>query len=324
MSTQVSQSLAQGVAQAPAPFSRLPIEISTKIFKYTLPGPRIITIDVKICQMEDSEIKDDLALELESAQKAWEKKREDKHFREKQGLHDPKDHHMILEIERAVAIQKIPVLLHTCSLSRKVALSHYQFLSRGPKLSVCIDFNADTLHFQSRRAWELFAQKPGELNGRLLRSTMIASNSKWGYKDGDRYNINYNLFLNDLFETRYSKERDDISLETACIDEMAEKVKFLALGGGLARSWSPAWKMLLVNFWKVKKIWWRLLEYRPDDHIEDDLKQEWRKLAAGIDNEEEWLARKEEFTHITIPKTQYVSLEDIQAKQRLGEGFDIE
>ncbi|KAF5869772.1 uncharacterized protein Bfra_010972sa [Botrytis fragariae] len=324
MSTQVPQSHAQGAAQVPDSFSRLPLEVSTRIFTYALPGPRIITIDVEISKMEDSEIWDDLALELESSQKTWEKKREDKHFREKQGLHDPKDHHMILEVERAVAIQNIPALLHTCSFSRQVALKHYQFLNRGKKLTVCIDFNVDTLHFRSRRAWGLFTQKPGELIGRRLRAIMIASKSKWGYEDGDRYNINYNVFLNDLFETRYCKERDDISLDTAFIDEMAEKVKFLAIGGESDWSWSPDWMMTLVNFWKVKKIWWRFLDYRPGTNTEDDLKLEWRRLAAGIDNKEEWLARKEEFIHITIPKVERISFEDLQTRQRLGEGFDIE
>ncbi|TGO24353.1 hypothetical protein BPAE_0105g00200 [Botrytis paeoniae] len=322
MSTQVSQSLSQGAAQGPVSFSKLPLEIRTRIFKYALPGPRIITIDVKYSQMEDSEIGDDLALELRLSQESWEKKREDKHFREKLGLHDPKDHHMILEVERAVAIQTIPALLHTCSLSRTVALEYYQFFKRGKKLSICIDFNIDTLHFQSHRAWKFFTQKPGELSGRLLRTIMIASNSQWGYEDGDRYTMNYNVFLNDLFDIKYTKERDHIGLDTACIDEMAEKMKFLALGGESDWNCHPDWVMSLVNFWKLKKLWWRFL----DDALgtEDDLKQEWKRLAAGVDNKEEWLARKEEFTHVTIPEVQRISFEDLQTRQRLGEGFDIE
>ncbi|TGO38509.1 hypothetical protein BHYA_0073g00180 [Botrytis hyacinthi] len=319
MSTQVSQSLA---LQRPASFSQLPSEIAEKIFNYALPGPRIITIDVKYSQMEDSEIRNDLALELKSSQESWEKRREDKHFREKLGLHDPKDHHMILEVERAVAIQTIPALLHTCSLSRKVALEYYQFWRQGKNLTICIDFKSDTLHFQSYQAWKYFTQKAGEFRGRHLRTIMIASNSQWGHKDGDRYTINYNVFLNDLFDVKYTKERCYyMRSDTAFIDDMAEKVKFLALGGELNWSWRPNWARLLRNFWKVKKIWWRFMDDMP---VEDGLKQEWRRLAAGIDNKAEWLARKGEFTHVTIPKTQRISFQDLQTRQRLGEGFDIE
>ncbi|KAF7939833.1 hypothetical protein EAE99_001638 [Botrytis elliptica] len=323
MSTQLSQGLAQGAARRPDSFSKLPHEITARIFRYALPGPRIITVDVKYSQMDDSEIGDNLPVELKLSQEAWEKKREDKHFREKLGLHDPKDHHMILEVERAVAIQTIPALLHTCSLSRKVALEYYQFWRRGKKLTICIDFKIDTLHFQSHRAWKYFTQKPGELSGRHFRSIMIASNSKWGYEDGDRYTMNYNVLLNDLFDNKCSGERDNISLDTTCVDEMAKKVKFLALGGELVLSRHPEWAMSLVNFWKLKKLWWRFMDDTPNTP-EDDLKLEWRRLAAGIDNKEEWLARQGEFTHVTIPKVQRISFEDLQIRQRLGEGFDIE
>ncbi|KAF7946312.1 hypothetical protein EAE96_009313 [Botrytis aclada] len=323
MSTQVSQGLEQGITQALASLPGLPVEIQRKIFRYALPGPRIITIDIRDIRLRKSEIPDDVALEVKLSKKAWEKKREDKNFREKYGLHSPKGHLMIVKFESAVAIQTIPALLHTCSVSRKVALRHYQFLSRGKNLSVCIDFNIDTLHFQSRRAWKLFTQKPGELSGRIIQTKMIASNSKWGYPDGEIYNLNFNLFLNDRLEEKYCKRSNFINLDTACIDEMAEKVKFLALGGVSEWSCSPEWAMSLVNFWKLKKLWWRFMDDAPGT-TEDELKMEWRRLAAGINNKEEWLEKKEEFTHVVIPKVQRITLEDLKTKQRLGEGFDIE
>ncbi|TEY45514.1 hypothetical protein BOTCAL_0330g00080 [Botryotinia calthae] len=323
MSNQVSQSLDQGATQIPASFSTLPLKIQMRIFEYALPGPRIITIDVKFSQMEASEFGEDLLLELDLYQEAWEKKREDKHFREKLGLHRPRDHHMILEVERAIAIQTIPALLHTCALSREVALKHYQFLSRGEKLSICIDFDFDTLQFQSDHAWKFFTQKPGELIGRYTRTTMIALNSQWGYEDGDRYSLNYNRFLNEIFEIKSCRERDHINVDTAFIGEMAQKLKFLALG--VPPNCHPEWLMSFTKFWKLKKLWWRSWNDSPDTTAtEDDLILEWRRLAAGFINKEEWLARKEEFTHITIPKIQRISVKDLQTKQRLDEGFDME
>ncbi|KAF7930983.1 uncharacterized protein EAE97_009192 [Botrytis byssoidea] len=319
MSTQVTQSR---TSRGPASFSQLPSEIAERIFRYSLPGPRIITIDVKHSRMEDSEIGDGLALDLKKSRESWEKKREDKHFREKLGLHDPKDHHMILEVERAFAIQTIPALLHTCSLSRKIALEYYQFWVRGKHLTICIDFNIDTLHFESYFAWKYFTRNLGEFCGRNLRTVMIASNSQWGYKDGDRYTINYNVLLNNLLDEKYTKQRCYyVRSDDDFIDEMAEKVKFLALGGEAEWSWRPDWAEILRDFWKLKKIWWRFMD---DKSVEDGLKQEWRRLAAGIDDISEWFARKKEFAHVTIPKTQRISFQDIQTRQRLGEGFDIE
>ncbi|KAM0142029.1 hypothetical protein ACHAP3_002022 [Botrytis cinerea] len=323
MSTQASQSLDQRATQIPASFSRLPLEIRMMIFDYALPGPRIITIDVKFSQMEASEVGEDLILELDLYQEAWEKKREDKHFREKLGLHHPRDHHMILEVERAVAIQTIPELLHTCALSREVALRRYQFLSRGEKLSICIDLDFDTLQFQSDRAWKFFTQKPGELIGRYTRTIMIAFNSQWGCEDGYRYSLNYNRFLNEIFETKYNRERDHINVDTAFIGEMAQKLRFLALGG--PTGCHPDWMMSFTKFWKLKKLSWTSFNDSPDTTAtENDLILEWRRLAAGFINKEEWLDRNEEFTHITIPKIQRISFRDLQTRQKLNEGFDME
>ncbi|ESZ95730.1 hypothetical protein SBOR_3884 [Sclerotinia borealis F-4128] len=50
----------------------------------------------------------------------------------------------------------------------------------------------------------------------------------------------------------------------------------------------------------------------------------WRRRSSGAKNNAEWLARQEDFAHITLPRIQHVTHGTMQRMQRLDEGFDME
>lgn len=186
MPLQESQNLVQAHAnKSITSLQASPVEIQLKIWEYALPGPRIITT------------------------------------RHEKIRGRRVDHNRLVRTLYVVALQTIPAMLHTYSISRLVALKHYRmmYLNGCEDKAIYVDFDIDTLYFATHQAFGLFTRQIG---------------------GGP------------------SQNSESLQMNTTIVDDMTKDVKFLAFGEYRRTRSTPApWvasESLLAKFWRLKML----------------------------------------------------------------------
>ncbi|KAI9642852.1 hypothetical protein NHQ30_008586 [Ciborinia camelliae] len=313
-----SPRLAQAASETFTPFTKFPPEIQKMIYKEDLLAarPRFITIHLDEGQIRQADLTtypDLHGLDLPT---------------EELKAYDPSADDVVFTFKKAIAIQTIPALLHTCRIARETALEHYQikYWNRCEGMSIIINFDIDTLYFTSYRAWLMFTRTLHNAPRIFVKRALVPHT---GEDKHSQLAVDYNILLCDQLK----RERIRLKRDMSCIDEMADNVKFLAFGvndPNMDGLYPQMYRMHLDRFWKLKMLCInpkKHLSRRYFRHLQFDEKLlilKWRWRISGTRNREEWLARQEESPHITLPRVEYVTDGTMQIKQRLDEGLDME
>ncbi|KAM3084385.1 hypothetical protein ACMFMF_001744 [Clarireedia jacksonii] len=280
-------------------FSLLSPEIRLMIWKLHIAGPRIVTICEGYQEVNQRDMPKDIDLDL-CLNTIREPSIRD---------HNPHTDHAMLYFDVPLVIQTIPTLFHICRETRFEAKKIW-----------------DTLYFASTRAWELFTRTPTGGLGLFMGRRLLGSED--GHEQPTEAAVAYNAALNTQMLRQYRTKDPDGRL----LNEMENTLKYLAFGGSKEITQPRALLGQLHRFWKLKMLllaktrgWQFRNRYRRfmlSDANESFLKRHWRVQSAQCKDHDEWLQRKEEFEHISLPRIEYVAESTMKKKLQLNEGFD--